>query len=117
VNRTRLLLLGSVALSLGTFVCSVVYKNLQTRSGANNKTLIDVVLASKLAAENARAGIPHYLIPSGLRAVSVRVDKLVAVADFVFPGCQSLEAVQQTAAVILGGIALTSAPDHVLVRA
>jgi pilus assembly protein CpaB len=42
-------------------------------------------LPSKLAAENAGAGLPA-LIPPGMRAVSVRVNEVVAVAGFVGPG-------------------------------
>jgi pilus assembly protein CpaB len=42
-------------------------------------------LPSKLAAENAGAGLPA-LIPPGMRAVSVRVNEIVAVAGFVGPG-------------------------------
>jgi pilus assembly protein CpaB len=138
MNRTRLLFIGFVALLLGAFVAFVVYKNLQTRSGANNEPGVDVVLAtsdvqvgaklgdrdirlarvpasvaapnayhststiigrgvilpiqkgefilpSKLAAENAGSGLPS-LIPPGMRAVSVRVNEVVAVAGFVVPG-------------------------------
>jgi len=138
MNRTRLLFIGFVALLLGAFVAFVVYKNLQSRSGANNEPGVDVVLAtndvqvgaklgdrdirlarvpasvaapnayhststivgrgvilpiqkgefilpSKLAAENAGSGLPS-LIPPGMRAVSVRVNEVVAVAGFVVPG-------------------------------
>lgn len=138
MNRTRLLFIGFVALVLGAAVAFVVYKNLQTRSGANNEPGVDVVLAttdvqvgarlegrdvriakipasvappnayhststiagrgvilpiqkgefilpSKLAAENAGSGLPS-LIPPGMRAVSVRVNEVVAVAGFVVPG-------------------------------
>ena len=138
MNRTRLLFIGFVALALGAFVAFVVYKNLQSRSGANNEPGVDVVLAtndvqvgaklgdrdvrlahvpasvvapnsyhsistiigrgmilpiqkgefilpSKLAAENAGSGLPS-LIPPGMRAVSVRVNEVVAVAGFVVPG-------------------------------
>jgi pilus assembly protein CpaB len=138
MNRTRLLFIGFVALALGAFVAFVVYKNLQTRSGANNEPGVNVVLAtndvqvgakledrdiriariqasvappnayqskstligrgvvlpiqkgefvlpSKLAAENAGSGLPS-LIPPGMRAVSVRVNEVVAVAGFVVPG-------------------------------
>jgi len=38
-----------------------------------------------LAAENAGSGLPG-LIPPGMRAVSVRVNEVVAVAGFVVPG-------------------------------
>ena len=43
------------------------------------------VLASKLAPEQAGAGMPA-LIPNGMRAVSVKVNEVVSVAGFVVPG-------------------------------
>jgi len=45
----------------------------------------EFILPSKLAAENAGAGLPS-LIPPGMRAVSVRVNEVVAVAGLVIPG-------------------------------
>jgi pilus assembly protein CpaB len=45
----------------------------------------EFILPSKLAAENAGAGLPA-LIPPGMRAVSVRVNEVVSVANFVGPG-------------------------------
>src|SRR5579864_7470914 len=45
----------------------------------------EFILPSKLAAENAGSGLPS-LIPPGMRAVSVRVNEVVAVAGFVIPG-------------------------------
>src|SRR5437660_3435282 len=45
----------------------------------------EFVLPSKLAPENAGAGLPS-LIPPGMRAVSVRVNEVVSVARFVTPG-------------------------------
>jgi pilus assembly protein CpaB len=138
MNRTRLLFIGFVALALGAFASFVVYKNLLSKSGANNDPGTDVIVAandvqvgakltdgdirsvkvpapvappnffrsksqligrgvilpiqkgefilpSKLAAENAGSGLPS-LIPPGMRAVSVRVNEVVAVAGFVVPG-------------------------------
>jgi pilus assembly protein CpaB len=138
MNRTRLLLIGFVALALGAFVAFAVYKNLLAKSGANNEPGIDVALAandlkvgdrleerdirvarvpvslippgafragspitgrgiilpvskgefilsSKLAPEKAGSGLPS-MIPAGMRAVSVRVNEVVAVAGFVVPG-------------------------------
>jgi pilus assembly protein CpaB len=138
MNRTRLLLIGFVALALGAFVAFAVYKNLLAKSGAGNEPGIDVALAaadlkvgdrleegsirvarvpvslippgafragspiagrgiilpiskgefilnSKLAPEKAGSGLPS-LIPQGMRAVSVRVNEVVAVAGFVVPG-------------------------------
>src|SRR5215475_12429904 len=138
MNRTRLLLIGFVALALGAFVAFAVYKNLLAKSGAGNEPGIDValaandlkvgdrleerdirvarvpvslippgafragspiagrgiilpvsrgefILASKLAPEKGGSGLPS-LIPQGMRAVSVRVNEVVAVAGFVVPG-------------------------------
>jgi Flp pilus assembly protein CpaB len=72
VNRTRLFLLGSVTLTLGSLVCFMIYNNLQTRSGARKEPMIG-------------ADLPP-IIPPGMRAVSVCVKKVVAVTDLVFPG-------------------------------
>jgi pilus assembly protein CpaB len=137
MNRTRLLMIGVVALALGAFVSLFVYKNLAGRPatveagadvivaaddiqvgsrveehdvriarfpasglppGAYTKrsqvmgrgVIIPIskgefILPSKLAPENAGAGLPA-LIPPGMRAVSVRVNEVVSVAGFVGPG-------------------------------
>lgn len=45
----------------------------------------EFILPSKLAAEDAGAGLPS-MIPPGMRAVSVRVNDVVSVAGFVQPG-------------------------------
>ncbi len=45
----------------------------------------DFILTTKLAGDNAGAGLPS-LIPPGMRAVSVRVNEVVSVAGFVTPG-------------------------------
>lgn len=138
MNRSRLLLIGVLALALGAFVSFVVYKNMLAKTSGNNEPGADVIIAandlqvgsklqdgdirqvkvpasvlppnyyknksqvlgrgvilpvqkgeyilpSKLAAENAGSGLPS-LIPAGMRAVSVRVNEVVAVAGFVVPG-------------------------------
>src|SRR5580700_1089260 len=137
MNRTRLLMIGVLALALGAFVSLLVYKNLQGRgptveagadvivaaddiqvgarvedhnvriakfpasglpAGAYSKksqvlgrgVIIPIakgefILPTKLAPENAGAGLPA-LIPPGMRAVSVRVNEVVSVAGFVGPG-------------------------------
>jgi pilus assembly protein CpaB len=139
MNRTRLLLIGAVAIALGAFVSFVVYRNLlRANTGADTRPGVDVVVAaedlqvgakiedrdiklvhfpiealpphcyrlmsqvvgrgvvlpiaqgdfvlpSKLAGENAGFGLPS-LIPTGMRAVSVRVNEVVSVAGFVVPG-------------------------------
>lgn len=45
----------------------------------------DFVLRNKIAGESAGSGLPA-LIPSGMRAVSVRVNEVIGVAGFVQPG-------------------------------
>lgn len=45
----------------------------------------ELVITSKLAGENAGAGLPA-LIPSGMRAVSVKVNDVISVAGFVTAG-------------------------------
>lgn len=138
MNRTRLLMIGGLALALGALVSVLVYKNLQGRGASTGEPGSDVIVAlddiqvgariedhdiriarfpasglppgaysrksqvlgrgviipitrgefilpSKLAPENAGAGLPS-LIPPGMRAVSVRVNEVVSVAGFVGPG-------------------------------
>ncbi|MGB2603478.1 MAG: Flp pilus assembly protein CpaB [Candidatus Sulfotelmatobacter sp.] len=137
MNRTRLLMIGILALALGALVSVSVYRNLLGRGPATEPGT-DVVVAAndiqvgarieehdvrlvkypasalpagtptkrsqvlgrgvilpiargefilptKLAPENAGAGLPS-LIPPGMRAVSVRVNEVVSVAGFVGPG-------------------------------
>jgi pilus assembly protein CpaB len=46
MNRTRLLLIGFVALALGAFVSFTVYRNLSSNAGKNNQPGSDVVVAA-----------------------------------------------------------------------
>jgi pilus assembly protein CpaB len=137
MNRSRLLMIGGLALALGGLVSVAVYKNLLGRGPAAEPgievvvaaddiqvgarieehdlklvrypasslpagtptrrsqvlgrgvilpiTRGEFILSSKLAPENAGAGLPA-LIPPGMRAVSVRVNEVVSVANFVGPG-------------------------------
>ena len=138
MSRSRLFIVGLIALALGGLLATTVYRNLQARSGSSNQPGADVVVAArdiqvgtllgdgdlktvrfpaaelpsgvfgskskvvgrgaiqtiskgefilvnKLAAEGSRAGLPS-LIPTGMRAVSVRVNDVVAVANFAVPG-------------------------------
>jgi pilus assembly protein CpaB len=137
MNRSRLLMIGALALALGGLVSVAVYKNLLGRGPApepgvevvvaandiqvgarieeHDIRLIrypasalpagtptrrsqvlgrgvilpiskgEFILPNKLAPENAGAGLPA-LIPPGMRAVSVRVNEVVSVANFVGPG-------------------------------
>jgi Flp pilus assembly protein CpaB len=137
MNRTRLLMIGVLALAAGLLAAVYVYKNLQPKSataadtaevmvaandlqvgarvedhdikiiriqstdmppGAPRKKADvvghgvivpmskgDFILLTRLAGENAGAGLPA-LIPPGMRAVSVRVNEIVSVAGFVTAG-------------------------------
>jgi pilus assembly protein CpaB len=138
MNRTRLLMIGGLALALGAFVAFAVYRTLQVKTAGGNEPSVEVMVAandiqvgskledkdmrlarfalasvppgaylsktkllgrgvvqqiargefilpSKLAGENAGSGLPA-LIPPGMRAVSVRVNEVVAVAGFATPG-------------------------------
>jgi hypothetical protein len=67
MKRTWLVLVGFIALALGIFV-SQVFDRSKTGSGQ--------VLTTKLAGENAGWGMPS-LIPPGMCAVSVRVNKVI----------------------------------------
>ena len=138
MNRSRLLMIGGLALALGLLVSYSVYNRLRVQTGGPSEPSVMVVVAAhdlsvgakladrdialvsfpktslppsvyyskkevldrgvilpigkgefllpaKLAAENAGAGLPA-LIPTGMRAVSVRVNDVVSVAGFVQPG-------------------------------
>ena len=138
MNRTRMLMIGVLALALGFFAAVYVYKHLQASSGGGGEPGIEVIVAAddlqvgarvdehdikiikipvsdlppgaprrksdvvghgviipigkgefilstKLAGENAGAGLPS-LIPPGMRAVSVKVNEVISVAGFVTPG-------------------------------
>src|ERR1041384_1687365 len=137
MNRTRLLMIGILAVGLGLIASLYVYRNLQGK-GVSGDSGVEVIVAAndlqvgarveehdikiikipaadlppgaprrrsdvlghgviipiskgefilpnRLAAENAGAGLPS-LIPPGMRAVSVRVNEVVAVAGFVISG-------------------------------
>jgi pilus assembly protein CpaB len=138
MNRSRLLMIGGLALAVGLLVSYSVYNRLRNSAGAERVPVVEVVVAAndiqvgakladsdvrllsfpqpnvppgaftrksqvlnrgvvlpisrgefilptKLAAENAGAGLPS-MIPPGMRAVSVRVNDVVSVAGFVQPG-------------------------------
>src|SRR5437868_4342802 len=46
MNRTRLMMIGTLALALGAFVSVLVFKNLQAKTGQNNGVGVDVVVAA-----------------------------------------------------------------------
>lgn len=138
MNRSRLLMIGALALALGGFASLIVYRSLRPGAGGTTEAGTEVVIAAndlpvgskiqekdvklvrfpksalppnailrkesvidrgvilpistgefilpnKIAGPNAGYGLPA-LIPPGMRAVSVRVNEVVAVAGFVQPG-------------------------------
>ena len=56
MNRTRLLLIGFVALALGAMVSYAVYRTLQTRSGADAAPGVEVVVAANDIPVGAKVG-------------------------------------------------------------
>src|SRR6267154_3831855 len=72
MNRTRLLMIGVLALALGAFVSLLVYKNLQGRSQSNNEGGTDVIVAADDIQVGARVEEHNVRIakfpPSGLPA-------------------------------------------------
>jgi pilus assembly protein CpaB len=54
MNRTRLLLIGFVALALGAIVSFTVYRTLQTRAGAGTPPGVDVLIAANDIAVGAK---------------------------------------------------------------
>src|SRR5712672_3654233 len=73
MNRTRLLMIGVLALALGAFVSLLVYKNLQGRSPSNNEAGTEVIVAAddiqvgaRIEEHNVRtASFPATGLPAG----------------------------------------------------
>src|ERR1700692_5052293 len=73
MNRTRLLMIGVLALALGAFVSLLVYKNLQGRGASNTEPGSDVIVAADDIQVGARieehdvrtAKFPTSGLPSG----------------------------------------------------
>ena len=55
MNRTRLLLIGFVALALGTIVSYSVYRTLQSKTGGDAAPGVEVVVAANDIAVGAKA--------------------------------------------------------------
>jgi pilus assembly protein CpaB len=74
MNRTRLLMIGALALALGAFVSLFVYKNLQGRSSSDNVPGADVIVAADDIQVGARieerdvrvARLPASGLPAGV---------------------------------------------------
>src|ERR1700736_3024013 len=98
MNRTRLMMIGALALALGAFVSFFVFKNLQAKNGQNSVTGVDVVVAANDIQVGARveehdvrlAKFPAVDLPQGAygkrsqvlgRGVVVPIEK----GEFVLP--------------------------------
>src|SRR5437868_5158591 len=46
MNRTRLLMIGVLAIALGAFVSLLVYQKLQSKGGSNRESGVDVIVAA-----------------------------------------------------------------------
>jgi pilus assembly protein CpaB len=99
MNRTRLLMIGIVALALGAFVSVLVYRNLLSKNTSNNEPGVDVVVAAddlqvgaKIEEHDIRvAKLPAGDLPAG--SYSRRSQVLgrgvivpIAKGEFVLPG-------------------------------
>lgn len=98
MNRSRLLMIGGLALAVGLLVSFTVYNKLRAMTGANNQQLVQVVVAandvqigSKLTDHDVRlAAFPQTSIPPGAftRISQVRdrgVILPISRGDFVLP--------------------------------
>src|ERR1700679_3296484 len=81
MNRTRLLMIGAVALALGAIVSIVVYKNLQGRGASNGEPGTDVIVAANDIQVGARVEehdvrivkYPASALPSGTFSLRSKV--------------------------------------------
>jgi pilus assembly protein CpaB len=99
MNRSRLFMIGGLALALGLLVSYTVYNRLLTSSGANNEPGFDVAVAandlavgSKLEERDIRmARFPQSVIPPGAftkktQIVGRGIVLPVSKGDFILPG-------------------------------
>src|ERR1700675_4906896 len=81
MNRTRLLMIGAVALALGAFVSLFVYKNLQGKGSSSNEPGADVIVAADDIQVGARieehdgrtVKYPASALPSGAYSARAKV--------------------------------------------
>ena len=99
MNRTRLLMIGALALALGAFVSLFVYKNLQARGSSNNESGTDVIVAADDIQVGARieehdvrtVKYPPSALPSGTYSARSKVLGRgvilpIAKGEFILPG-------------------------------
>jgi len=98
MNRTRLLLIGAIALALGAFVSFVVYKNLEKSTTADNRPGVDVVVAADDLQVGAKiedhdvklvhfpeADLPAHFYPKMSQVVGRGVVLPITKGEFVLP--------------------------------
>jgi pilus assembly protein CpaB len=98
MNRTRLLLIGAVALALGAFASLIVYRNLKASTTADNRPGVDVVVAAGDLQVGARiedhdvklvhlpsADLPAHTYPLMSRVVGRGVVLPITKGEFVLP--------------------------------
>jgi len=99
MNRSRLLLIGVIALGLGGFVSLLVYRNLQSRATADNRPGTDVVMAaddlpvgSKLEDKDIKvvrfpaADLPPHYYTQKSQVLGRGVVLPISQGEFVLPG-------------------------------
>ena len=99
MNRTRLLLIGVVALALGAFASFLVYRNLQASSSADNRPGVEAVVATSDLQVGARiedrdvklvrfpeGTVPPNYIHSMSQVVGRGVILPISRGDFILPG-------------------------------
>ncbi len=99
MNRSRLLLIGFVALALGAFVSLLVYRNLQSRAATDNRPGTDVIVAagdlpvgSKLEDKDIKvvrfpaADLPPHYYTQKSQVLGRGVVLPVSQGEFVLPG-------------------------------
>src|SRR5579864_5744089 len=98
MNRSRLLMIGVLALALGAFVSLLVYKNLQGKGASNSEPGVDVIVAADEIQVGARieehdvriAKFPASGLPSGIytkrsQVLSRGVIIPIAKGEFILP--------------------------------
>jgi pilus assembly protein CpaB len=99
MNRSRLLLIGFVALALGAFVSLLVYRNLQSRAAVDNRPGTDVIVAagdlpvgSKLEDKDIKvvrfpaADLPPHYYTQKSQVLGRGVVLPISQGEFVLPG-------------------------------
>jgi len=110
MNRTRLLMIGVLALALGFFASVYVYRNLQARSGGSSEPGIEVIVAANDLQVGARVedhDIKIIFATTGLVLATILVT-FPFVARELIPLMQDQGADEEAAALTLGAGGFTT---------